>query len=80
MAKAKKATKHTKAGSEPRARVSTAHTPYDRAVRAIMKKRKEGAERAALLNLLRNEDTALRKTAAEQTIAGFRQQGWLSGM
>ena len=61
MAKAKKATKHTKAGSEPRARVSTAHTPYDRAVRAIMKKRKEGAERAALLTLLRNDDAALRK-------------------
>ena len=74
MAKAKKATKHTQA------RAATAGTPYDRAVRAIMKKRKEGAERAALLTLLRNEDAALRKTAAEQTIAGFRQQGWLSGM
>ena len=77
MAKAKKATKHTKASSGPRAR---AGTPYDRAVRAIMKKRKEGAERAALSTLLRNEDAALRKMAAEQTIAGFRQQGWLSGM
>ena len=69
MAKVKKATKHTKA-----------HTPYDRAVRAIMKKRKEGAERAALSTLPRNEDAALRKMAAEQTIAAFRQQGWLSGM
>ena len=74
MAKAKKATKHTKA------RASTAHTPYDRAVRAIMKKRKEGAERAAMSTLLRNEDAALRKMAAEQTIAAFRLQGWLSGM
>jgi hypothetical protein len=74
MAKAKKATKHTKA------RAATAGAPYDRAVRVLMKKRKEGAERAALLTLLRNEDAALRKTAAEQTIAGFRQQGWLSGM
>jgi len=80
MAKTKKATKHTKAHSEPKARATTAGTPYDRAVRVLMKKRKEGAERAALLNLLRNEDAALRKTAAEQTIAGFRQQGWLSGM
>ena len=74
MAKAKKATKHTKA------RASTAQPPFDRAARVLMKKRKEGAERAALLTLLRNEDAALRKTAAEQTIAGFRQQGWLSGM
>ena len=51
-----------------------------RAVRAIMKKRTEGAERNALFTALRNEDAALRKMAAEQTIAAFRQQGWLSGM
>ena len=80
MAKVKKATKRTKARSEPKARVSVAQPPFDRALRVLMRKRKEGAERAALLNLLRNEDAALRKTAAEQTIAGFRQQGWLSGM
>ena len=69
MAKAKKATKHPKAGAA-----------YKRATLAFMKKRKEGAERAALFAAIRNEDAALRKMAADQTIAAFRQQGWLSGM
>ena len=69
MAKAKQAAKNPKA-----------RAPYDRAVRAFMKKRKEGAERAALFAAIRNEDAALRKMAADQNIAAFRQQGWLSGM
>ena len=52
-------------------------TPFESAVSRLMKQREAIAKRTALATSMRAADAEMRRTAAAQTLAGYRQLGWM---
>ena len=52
-------------------------TPFETAVSRLMRQREAIARRTALVSSMRASDAEMRQKAAEQTLAGYRQLGWM---
>ena len=52
-------------------------TPFETAVSRLMRQREAIAKRTDLVNSMRASDAEMRQKMAEQTLAGYRQLGWL---
>ena len=66
-----KTVKPTKKKSVPRP------TPFERAVSRLMKQREVIVKRTTLATAMRTADAEMRQKAAEQTLAGYKQLGWM---
>jgi len=76
---AKKLSKLAKKKSAPKPATSEPfrRTPFESAVSRLMKQREAIAKRTALATAMRAADAEMRRTAAAQTLAGYRQLGWM---
>ena len=74
LAKKKSASKPASKPAEPPA---FKQTPFETAVSRLMRQREAIAKRTVWANSMRASDAEMRQKAAEQTLAGYRQLGWM---
>ena len=83
---AHKPKKLKKAGAKPKSAPSAvapplfAPTPFNVAVRRLVKQREELEKRQKLTRVLRDESAAIRHQAAMDALRGMRTQGFTPGM
>ena len=67
----------SKPASKPSERPAFRQTPFETAISRLMRQREIISKRTALVNSMRASDAEMRQKAAEQTLAGYRQLGWM---